>query len=567
MKNSKIGRMCWITGILFVWMFCLSTAAYATEKIDSIDIDVLLNDDGSADITQVWDIETNKGTEFYITMSRMGDMQVQDLRVTDETGREFTFVGKDWDVEGSLEDKAYLCGFHPISDGFEMCWGKGSYGRHTYTLQYRLTDLVKSYPDYDGFNTRFVNDQISPDVQSATVTIRFADASKNTRLHEEEVGIWAFGYEGTILFENGKVVAKTDRPIGSSNYLNVMMRFSKELIRPISQGQGTFEELKETAFKGSDYKKKTGLRNGIIGGLVAATVLYIILDGKSKAFLKRPFRRMGGKSQGAGYSRELPMKSNLATTVWTMEKTGEKVHFEDIFHAYLMKLIKDRALQIVPCTDPDSGAESFEIRFNAGVPIEDENARNLFGLLTDGMGAYNKITERELREHLERSSAIQGRAIGSWMSEVQMNGHSNFLIEHDGYEGDDHKLWTRMRIKLRPGGFEDLQQMFDFRKFLKDFTLIEEREVKEVELWDDYLVFATLFGMADRVAKQMRKIDPSFEQRSALLSQNYGRVDRAVRSMSKMYHSAKDASEGKGGRSSSGGGDGYSGGGSGGGSR
>lgn len=109
--------------------------------------------------------------------------------------------------------------------------------------------------------------------------------------------------------------------------------------------------------------------------------------------------------------------------------------------------------------------------------------------------------------------------------------------------------------------------MFDFRKFLKDFTLIEEREVKEVELWDDYLVFATLFGMADLVAKQMRKIDPSFEQRSALLSQNDGRVDRAVRSMSKMYNSAKDASEGKGGRSSSGGGGGYSGGGSGGGSR
>ena len=34
------------------------------------------------------------------------------------------------------------------------------------------------------------------------------------------------------------------------------------------------------------------------------------------------------------------------------------------------------------------------------------------------------------------------------------------------------------------------------------------KEKVEVHLWQDYLVFATLFGIADKVAKELKDIDP-----------------------------------------------------------
>ena len=45
--------------------------------------------------------------------------------------------------------------------GIELCWGFGTYGRHTFTLSYTMTNVVQSYLNYDGFNVRFVNDEMS----------------------------------------------------------------------------------------------------------------------------------------------------------------------------------------------------------------------------------------------------------------------------------------------------------------------------------------------------------------------------------------------------------------------
>lgn len=39
--------------------------------------------------------------------------------------------------------------------------------------------------------------------------------------------------------------------------------------------------------------------------------------------------------------------------------------------------------------------------------------------------------------------------------------------------------------------------------FLKDFSKIDERELPEVSLWEEYLVYATLFGIAKKVSKSM----------------------------------------------------------------
>ena len=52
--------------------------------------------------------------------------------------------------------------------------------------------------------------------------------------------------------------------------------------------------------------------------------------------------------------------------------------------------------------------------------------------------------------------------------------------------------------------------MFGLKKFLKEFTLLDERGVNEVKLWKDYMIYATLFGIADQVIADMKKINPEY---------------------------------------------------------
>ena len=81
----------------------------SAQRIRDVDITVDLQADGSARITQVWDVNVVRGTEWYIPIGNLDGMTVGDLSVS-ENGRAFASEGRRWDTERSLEQKAGRCG-------------------------------------------------------------------------------------------------------------------------------------------------------------------------------------------------------------------------------------------------------------------------------------------------------------------------------------------------------------------------------------------------------------------------------------------------------------------------
>ena len=140
---------------------------------------------------------------------------------------------------------------------------------------------------------------------------------------------------------------------------------------------------------------------------------------------------------------------------------------------------------------------------------------------------------------------------------------------------------------------ETRRKVVEFKNFLSDFTLSEERGAPEIVLWQEYLVFAELFGMADKVTKNLEKLYPTVYQeyvsKAHLSGVNTHEVLRSVArssasllsaarseqnrlaalnsSRSSSSSSSRSRSYGGGGHSSYHGGGGHSGGGHGGGSR
>ena len=53
-------------------------------------------------------------------------------------------------------------------------------------------------------------------------------------------------------------------------------------------------------------------------------------------------------------------------------------------------------------------------------------------------------------------------------------------------------------------------QLLGLKKFLLDFSLVGERDIKETVLWKEYLIYATLFGIADKVCDSFTKIYPDY---------------------------------------------------------
>lgn len=53
-------------------------------------------------------------------------------------------------------------------------------------------------------------------------------------------------------------------------------------------------------------------------------------------------------------------------------------------------------------------------------------------------------------------------------------------------------------------GAEDYQKWKAFKRFLEDFGRFDEKELPEIVLWERYLVYANIFGIADKVGKTMK---------------------------------------------------------------
>ena len=55
---------------------------------------------------------------------------------------------------------------------------------------------------------------------------------------------------------------------------------------------------------------------------------------------------------------------------------------------------------------------------------------------------------------------------------------------------------------------EEGKKLYGLKKYLIEFSRIKEKEPIEVKLWDEYLMYAQIFGIAKEVAKQFKKLYP-----------------------------------------------------------
>ena len=70
------------------------------------------------------------------------------------------------------------------------------------------------------------------------------------------------------------------------------------------------------------------------------------------------------------------------------------------------------------------------------------------------------------------------------------------------------KVFKKKKYVVNDSLMEEAKELAGLKKFLEEFTLIKEREPIEVNLFEDYLIFAQILGIAKKVASQFKKLYP-----------------------------------------------------------
>ncbi|MCA1840662.1 MAG: DUF2207 domain-containing protein [Actinobacteria bacterium] len=114
------------------------------------------------------------------------------------------------------------------------------------------------------------------------------------------------------------------------------------------------------------------------------------------------------------------------------------------------------------------------------------------------------------------------------------------------------------------------------RRFLLDFSEMKHATVEALTMWESYLVYAVVLGVADEVVKTMQKLSPEYQRTngrglyplwfysaSGSMAPDLGALSSSFNSFSAAAHSSMSSSSGSGGGFSGGGGRGGGGGGGG----
>ncbi|MBQ6286993.1 MAG: DUF2207 domain-containing protein [Bacteroidales bacterium] len=540
--------------LLSVVLLLTAFQAFSQSRVDTVRIDVSLRDDGSALVRERWVIDVAGGiTEWYLGKENLREMEIRDLKVTDETGREYVSEGYSWDVHRTRPEKAGRCGIVPKGDGCELCWGVGSNGLHSFTASYILTNLVKSYTDKDGFNYMFLT-QTDRGVEDVMLTIR----KEGTILTSENSSVWGFGFHGQADVFDGAVKYWSTEPFGSSSRLIAMVAFEKGLFSPIVSYDKSFEEVKQKAFDGSDYKDTDKIDRLMANFMALMALLFFfmpVIIGVIRTVMnnKRKKALLGGKEKDVDWFRDVPVGGDLrkASNILRVFSGKQLTENQNLIAAYMMRLFYRGAFSIVP---QSGGGAVFKISDSAVLPkgedMDSTMERQLFGFFKEAAGNDSLLQKRELKRWADNNS----KRLYSWQNKIS-----------------DGKTLKTIQAT-------DARQVFGLKRFLKDFTLIKDRGAVEVTLWNNYLIFASLYGIADQVYKDFKKVCPEYFTLSQTVEQlqqvtptvfwnTIGDSSRYFNNSAANYAARRAASSGGsrwsggGGMTSFGGGGGFSGGG------
>ena len=145
--------------------------------------------------------------------------------------------------------------------------------------------------------------------------------------------------------------------------------------------------------------------------------------------------------------------------------------------------------------------------------------------------------------------------------------NSNLLVAN---EKKFFKIFKYKTYLVSPELRNEALEIAGLKRYLLDYTLIKEREAIEVNLFEYYLIYAQMLGIANKVAKQFKELYPDMIEQSCFTSYDYFYyinicTTNGINSASTAKSRAESYSAGGGGFSSGGGGGGSFGGGGGGG--
>ncbi len=637
MKTNKLVMILFIAVVLLLIMMPQCFAG--DQELKSLDFDITLNDKGDMKVVETWDIKVYDTNTLFKTFSysknKGGNYKITDVTVKDLTngdGYQMRDVGQ-WMYH---VDKGGYYAANNDDGMFEIGWSADSVDKTShkkYKITYTVENLVNVYNDCSEFYWILTGygASIIP-AENVTGTVHLPLAVSNL----DDLLIWAHGpLTGEIDKKDNKTVVFNVPELFSDEYLEIRIATPNNIFEQATNihNSNRLDTIinEETAWaeeanaKREQAKKLAEtIKYGSIGGVVLSFIVFISSGLKSKRELEdRPEKQI----QKLDYFRDFPAE-NASPGEAEFMRNAAGFNTQNVFSGIFMDLALKKYIDIEPIPDEKKNVK-IRILQNSNEMLKDELAvydfiqraangksSGLFSKKDEDFDDKSVVTMKQFRSYCEshetaaynlwtslKDKAIAGcRTRGSYDDAIKKQGLkvggrtavAGLAIVGIGflamalqswilvlaiipivYALMQHSKLTASYIGYTVQGWEEHERWKGLKKYMEDFSMLNERDIPELALWERYMVYATAFGISEKVLKQLKVAYPQLTDeymynhyRTMYYMDTFNVGREFGTSMSRGYqsyaNSRMSSGSGGGGGFSGGGGGGFGGGGSGG---
>ena len=634
MKTKKI------ISVLIISIFLLligTTKSEASLNLNSLDFDVQINEDGSMNVIETWDIDISETNTLYKTFdidkekyTAITDFKVEEI----ENGRNKEFTKTDlW--KHHIDEDYYFGGIN--QDGvYEIAWGVNvtSNVRREYRISYKVIDAVRKYGDCAELYWQFIGDrfEISADKITGTITLPVPVENK------EELRVW-----GHTKYLNGEIYAIDEETVKfnledytSNEYVEIRILMPTYVMNNIdftsldNKEAEIIEEEEKEAAAANERRAKRDKQMQIT--IIAITTIVgliglVFINGIRKNIKTLKNNPKIEPEMKLDYYRELPdetatpLEANFILNKGTFDfsKTISATILDLTLKSYIKVEQIDKTINIEILDKDTSELPKDELRVlellknaeeNKRAKEKHEEAKKLLTMkdvekyieqkpekiikvqgefekiakdVSENKAKYDKKIAKKSETYITKTigyiflliavvmaviigSAVTGEFVPNIIKYALIAGSFTTIVLITNLVLIS-KLINRFN-GFTSKGINEQEQWKAFKKYMEDFSLLDEKEIPHLVIWEKYLIFATAFGIADKVIKQLKIIYPELNEQdtlnnlvlfaamsnSGVLNTNF--ISSLNTSTSHMYSSTYSSGSGSGGGFSGGGGGG-----------
>ena len=529
--------------IVVFFLFPIITLA-VDYSIDSYMIDVNILENGDATVSEIFLINGNlNGYEmnlFYnnpessLRANDISNIKVSGLKTNQISFNTFSDTFKEYNlVESAISGDSDKYTVTSLNGGYKILMYRPlDKERYAFKLDYTLEDVVIGHNGFAEFYWNFFSGELEDSIHNLQirVTLPGLDESDNFRY-------WAHGpLSGeitTINSNTNNIVFATIDELEEYGILDIRITFDKTLVNNLSQfSVETLNEIIDEETKRAEEANalREDIRFKYYTALIGTIIFYIALIA-SAIFIYIKYDKERKPIFKLKYNREFIDDYNVEVIDYLMHKNIT----ENALSASIMNLIYKKNIKVEKIEQTEDG---YIFTLLTRDKLNDtENA--LVDFLFMNVGNKTTFTTAALKKYASHPKTCQTfmNTYTNWKNMVIKDGEAQeffepkkkyviipvvlliisillmiFIIEFNidlifgiltVLFAIAFFIYVMSFSKKTQKGIEHYARWQSFKNFLNDFGNFSVKDLPEIVLWERYLVYATVFGLAKKVEKAM----------------------------------------------------------------